>query len=519
MRIGTIILVILIGSIMANAETSYHCDSSAGNDASDGMSPQTAWKTLERAGNVEYRAGDRILLKRGSLFTGRLFLKGVQATKDQPVVVDVYGEGDDLPKINSAGYIAGVTIEGCSRVIVQNLEISSDGGDAIDDKAATDRYGVYIAESEHVAIEDLYIHKVFATIQTKSEGKDGTTAYGHGVRIEESSSVRVVGCRIERVGRYGINAIKSGSLDVVNNRTDHTGCSGVQMSRCTGVSIRGNILDHPGSFIDERMHGRGSGSWVWSCQDVVYEKNHFLNASGKADSAGVHIDFNCTNVVVQYCFSMNNAGGFIEILGNNRNCAYRYNISVNDGYRTKGKDGASQEGKTFWLSGFCGGKKPRSGPFNSYIYNNTIYVKEGAPARFSISPSARGALVANNIFHLLGETSVVGGDQKKFKNTKEQASGIVFVNNLYIHDAVLPSALGVKDVSPIVGDAKFRNPGGLSPQDYTPTDAALVKDRGLKITNLPGDDIGLTLGLDVKKDFFGNPVVGAPDLGAIELAK
>ena len=31
--------------------------------------------------------------------------------------------------------------------------------------------------------------------------------------------------------------------------------------------------------------------------------------------------------------SYNNEGGFAEILGDNINCGYRYNISVNDGYR------------------------------------------------------------------------------------------------------------------------------------------------------------------------------------------
>ena len=35
----------------------------------------------------------------------------------------------------------------------------------------------------------------------------------------------------------------------------------------------------------------------------------------------------------QYNYSYNNEGGFAEVLGDNINCGYRYNISVNDGYR------------------------------------------------------------------------------------------------------------------------------------------------------------------------------------------
>lgn len=521
MKCGLISLIILscfvVSSVSAVAGRSYYVDSNAGSDANDGGSPQAAWASLEKVSAGSYKAGESILLKRDSAFKGKLLLKGAKGANSTPIIIDAYGDGKLPPKIDGSGYIAGVAIEACSYVTLRNLDITSDGGEAVDELAHTDRYGVHVVNSDHVSVEKMRIHDIYAAIQTKSEGKDGTTAYGHGVRIEESQDVRVAECSIEKVGRYGINALKSGNIEIADNKTDNTGCSGLQMGRCKDAIVRGNVFDHPGSFVDERMHGRGSGSWVWTCENVLYEKNRFLNAKGKGDSAGVHIDFNCRNVVIQHCFSFNNEGGFIEILGNNYNCAYRYNISVNDGSRTKGKDGAHQEGKVFWLSGYCGGGKPRSGPFNSYIYNNTIYVKEDAPARFSVSPSTRGALVANNIFHLLGKTSAVEGDQTKYKKGGEGgAKGVVFSNNVYVNDAVLPARLNIKDGRPLTGDAGFRNPGGSSPEDYIPGNVKLIKDMGQKITKLPDDEIGLTIGLDVKTDFFGNPINGAPDIGAVE---
>jgi len=288
--IARIVLLLCVG-VCVHAED-YYLDSQTGDDRNDGLSPANAWATLTKASAGSYQAGDRILLKRGVPFKGKLSLRHIIAGSDQPLVVDAYGKGEQLPKIDSAGYIGGITIEDCSYVKVRNIEISSDGGVAVDSKAKTDRYGIYVSKSNNISIENLNIHAIFATEQTKSEGKDNTTAYGHGARIEDSERVQVRACRIERVGRYGINALRSDDLLILNNQTDHTGCSGLQMSRCKGVEVRGNIFDHPGSFIDERMHGRGSGSWVWSCEDVRYESNHFLNAKGKGDSCGVHIDFN-----------------------------------------------------------------------------------------------------------------------------------------------------------------------------------------------------------------------------------
>ncbi|OVE74352.1 hypothetical protein BVX94_00650 [bacterium B17] len=508
------IAILFVTLTAATAENEFYI-SSSGDDGNDGRSPQRSWATLEKASSVTYTAGARILLHRRSAFNGALVIKGAKGTSNAPVVIDCFGTGIALPEINSAGYSAGVSIEECAYLEVKNLDIVSDGGKALDKPAKKERFGIYISKSGNVSLEGIRIHNVFATVQTESEGKDGTTAYGHGVRFDDSDNVSIANCVIGRVGRYGINGKSSRHIKILNNATEHTGCSGLQMGSCTNALVKGNVFNHPGSVIDERMHGRGSGSWVWGCENILYDRNRFLNARGKADSCGVHIDFNCKNVVIQHCFSMNNEGGFIEILGNNHNCAYRYNISVNDGFRKKGIGGARQDGKVFWLSGYCG-QKPRSGPFNSYIYNNTFYVKNDKQARFSISPSTRGALVVNNIFHLTGGTSVVAGDQRKYKNARTKASGVVFRNNVYVDNGLLPPDLKTSDCDPIVGDAGFRKPGGNKPGDYRPSNVRLIKDRGVKITKLPEDDIGIAIGMDVKEDFFGNPIKGKPDIGAIE---
>ena len=47
----------------------------------------------------------------------------------------------------------------------------------------------------------------------------------------------------------------------------------------------------------------------------MIQNNVFMNARGPLDSYGVHIDYNNENVVVQYNFSYNNEGGFVQILG------------------------------------------------------------------------------------------------------------------------------------------------------------------------------------------------------------
>ena len=67
------------------------------------------------------------------------------------------------------------------------------------------------------------------------------------------------------------------------------------------------------------------------------------------------------------------------------------------------------------------------------------------------------------------------------------------------------------------GDPEFKNAGEFEPADYVPGNAEAVKDRGIAIDKLAGDEIGLKIGLEVTTDFFGNEIIGMPDLGAVEI--
>ena len=125
------------------------------------------------------------------------------------------------------------------------------------------------------------------------------------------------------------------------------------------------------------MWKRGSGLWPFDCQDVVIQENRFLNAHGPGDSYGAHIDYGNENVVLQYNFSYHNEGGFVEILGDNIRCGYRYNISVNDGYR-EDPDGEpwDKKGKIFWVGNYCGSSTVRCPSTETFIYNNTVFVTD-----------------------------------------------------------------------------------------------------------------------------------------------
>lgn len=529
-------VILLTGCTSNQKDTqTFYVNSLSGNDANDGHSPKTAWKTLERASQVEYVAGDKLLLCSGCTFNGKLELNA-KGTKEKPVVVTYYnaenGESN-LPVIDAKGYVAAIRIKNGKYIKVSNLELTSDAGTPVDPDAKTIRYGVYIETSEAgdyagITLDGLKIHEIFASENIEKDGQNPTSNMGYGIFAQmkngdaKISKLKIMNCSIEQTGHTGIRVFGHAgsqtyvdSLTIINNRLENIGGPGMVPGVCQNVLVRGNVVNYSGSDADPRMHNRGSGIWPWTCTNVLIEKNKFMNAWGKMDSYGCHIDYNCKNVVVQYNLSLNNAGGFVEILGNDRNCCYRYNISINDGYREKCVKGVVHDGKLLWTSGYVG-KNPRTGPFNSYIYNNTIFVKEEYNTRFSFAPTTDGLLIANNIFYVSGK-SVDVKDNEVQNPTDSKINNVVFKNNLYQREGIVPKSVSIQDLAPLFGDPQFKNPGGFNPADYIPQNAEIIKDKGIPIEKLPGDSIGLTIGLKVEKDFFGNKITGAPDLGAIEM--
>ena len=115
------------------------------------------------------------------------------------------------------------------------------------------------------------------------------------------------------------------------------------------------IFSNSGSKDDSR-NGAGSGLWTWGSTNVLIEYNSFMNANDPLIPLAYMI--HCSDVIVQYNYSATRRR--FEILGI-ITIVLTVTISVNDGHRMKGQNGAFQQGKTLWLSGFVGKGNERNG--------------------------------------------------------------------------------------------------------------------------------------------------------------
>ncbi len=531
------ILLIFISSAAVQAKD-YYFHSREGVNSNSGTSPDESFRTLEKIQELKLNPGDRILLASGEIFKGNIHIEGFIGNPDQPLIISSFGASDiALPEINAAGMEAGILIRNASYITVENLKITADGSEV----ATTDfdmRVGVMLTASKgystsYIKLSNLHIEHVFYESPGFQRGSEevksanGTQKYGWGIRLIADGSdqaieqVEIKNCIVRNVAHTGIKLTGNTqqsirNISITGNKVLQVGGPGIQMSGVKFVYVADNEVSHSGSTDDSRKWGRGSGLWTWGSSMVIIEKNKFLYANGPGDSAGAHIDFNCDNIILQYNLSAYNAGGFCEILGNNYNCAYRYNISVNDGHRVKGENGAFQEGKTFWLSGYQGGNKPRKGPVNSYFYNNTIFVSEDIVSKIAIDNRSKGILIANNIFHIEGKSQLVEGDQYKPDDNSSQAlEDVLFKNNLFLKAENWPVEALIQPENSHFGNVEFSNPGGLEITDYLINPTKFPQ--GISIPFLPSDEFGLIEGMNLKYDILGNPIGANPGMGAIKL--
>jgi hypothetical protein len=87
-------------SCSTSSGTAYYVDGLNGNDTNAGTSPTAAWKSLSKANSAPLAAADRLLLKRGSVWSGTLRIAN-SGTSSAPITIGAYGTGV-LPVIQGA---------------------------------------------------------------------------------------------------------------------------------------------------------------------------------------------------------------------------------------------------------------------------------------------------------------------------------------------------------------------------------------------------------------------------------
>ena len=126
---GLSIGALLLAGVACSQAATYYLDSVSGRDTNTGLSPATAWRTVSRANQQAYAAGDRILLKRGCVWQGPGFVANGNGTPESPITVADYGSLEAaMPVIDGVGpHEPAVLLQNVQNWVVRNLELTQHG--------------------------------------------------------------------------------------------------------------------------------------------------------------------------------------------------------------------------------------------------------------------------------------------------------------------------------------------------------------------------------------------------------
>ncbi len=525
---------------------SYYLSSTGGNDTGNG-SIESPWASLEKISAVNLQPGDTVFFKRGERFDGHFIVNG-SGEEGTPVVITAYGEGEkpvitgEAGEENGGDYREAIYVENHDNITFEGIEVRNERLHTRTRVDSTDANGLYIYNSgdqilENFTFRNMTFRNVFA-VKEMNDPADFNALEVAAVRIESArntvagkeKNIRNVfmdNCYFENLQRLGV-LIKHGggnagvgndslnrNMNLVfrNNEFHNTGGTCILPTNTWNVLIEGNLFDHPGASTDPRMPGRGSAVWTWRCRNTVIQYNQCLHVRGYLDSHGIHIDHENKNTFIQYNYMEDCEGGFVEILGGNVNAVYRFNISVNDGWRENPNWYTSNH--TIWINEKASGGQVIYSD-SSFIYNNTIFIDSAYATAIYIN--ATHTFIYNNIFYAVNGADI-GGKQVLINNN---GTPLYMTNNLYF--GTIATNFTSQDENPYFGEPDFVNGGSSNPDGYLLNDSTPALNSGVanKGPEIPGAGKGIFESVPAYPvtDFFGNPVdldSGTPNIGACNL--
>ena len=445
-------VVVLLLSFSLCAQNQYYLSSSTGNDNNNGSQTQP-WKTLSKISNTTLGPGDTVYFKKGDTFRGHYVVNG-SGTEQSPITFTAYGTGNQ-PVISGSDHDDGggdyreaILVENEDNMIFEDLEIQNHRTTSRSTVGDLVSFGIQVISSSagtknNFTFRDMTFKNVYGLYWVDPSNQSEFNAFEvsgltfksswggiiNNVVVEDSyfTDLQRIGIHIKNTS--GKTSDKRNTNIVVRrNEFFQIGGTCVLPIRTENCLIENNIFNQPGAKTNDKMIGRGSAVWNWYSINTIVQYNQAINAKGILDSHGIHVDHSNVDTFIQYNYMQDCEGGFVEILGGNQRAVYRYNISVNDGWRVNPNWANSDH--TIWLNDKIGGQSGHPS-YDSYIYNNTIVINKSGNDAFdtAIDINGQNTRIFNNIFYAVNGSGI-GIQQVNYNDPNLMMTNNLFFGNI-----------------------------------------------------------------------------------------
>lgn len=501
---------------------SYFVDSVAGNDARDGITTATAWRSLTPVNGHTFQPGDYLCFKAGGSWIGQLSPAG-SGSAGAPIVIAQYGTGAKPIIAAGPSDLQTLLLTNQQYWEVNDLELTNNKTTPGDLRAISIR-GRDVGVLRHIVIRNTFVHDVtgvvnwiggstannsppWVTFQTgwdaskrtggivfEIESTNSTPTWFDDVTIEKNiiqnvSFGGIIFKQLEGSVGWGVRSSPTDTrftphrnIVIRDNYLSQTntqyGCNALYVTGAQTVLIDHNVVKDAGT----------SGIEAYNTDDVVIQRNEVygtVRKAGGTDYNGIDADRATTNTVIQYNYVHNNGDGILLCEFVFGSSIVRYNLVINNSRYSLNLHSDSAA--------------------TNQTYNN-LFFAEGLSGAILIDSSGGSAFltasyaISNNIFRNSRTTDVA-----------RTGSGVRYTNNLF---SGLPAAAG--GTGSRTGDPMFVN-STVRPNGTT-AGPALDQLGGFKLkSGSPAINNGVTIANNGGRDFWATPVyVGAPDIGPYE---
>lgn len=285
--------------------TIYYIDAVNGSNTNSGTSEGSALQSLAAVSDLKLKAGDSVLLARGSVFTDTLTLTKSGAV-DNPITIGAYGDGSN-PVLSGTMGIHGSK---ASNIVIHDLTIA-------DTKATA----IYAGNSSNWVIDNV------------SLSNTGTSSGIGSIVFKNSSDITVSNSNFDHVQSDGIYVVGITNFKAINNTitnlTGHT-ADGIQVNDSNNIILTGNKVDQTTSLDSTK-----GGIMVNNVTNVVVTDNVVAGGSFgiAANGWNIVIDDNQFSGQNKYTWSASILiGGSMDlsdyIITNNEIVGSRYGVAL-----------------------------------------------------------------------------------------------------------------------------------------------------------------------------------------------
>ena len=532
-------LFVLLLSFSLCAQNQYYLSSSTGNDNNNGSQNQP-WKTLSKISNTTLGPGDTVYFKKGDTFRGHYVVNG-SGTEGNPITFKSYGSGNQ-PVISGSNHDDGggdfreaILVENEDNMIFEDLEIQNHRTTSRSDVGDLVSFGIQVISSSagtknNFTFRDMTFKNVYGLSWVDPGDQDAFNAFEVSGLTFKSSWAGIINdvvvedsyfTDLQRIGIHIKNTSgktsdkRNTNIVVRRNEFFQIGGTCVLPIRTENCLIENNIFNQPGAKTNDKMIGRGSAVWNWYSINTIVQYNQAINAKGILDSHGIHVDHSNIDTFIQYNLMQDCEGGFVEILGGNQRAVYRFNISINDGWRVNPNWVNSDH--TIWLNDKIGGQSGHPST-DSYIYNNTIVINKSGNDAFdtAIDINGQNTRIFNNIFYTVNGSGI-GNQQGNYNDPT-----LMMTNNLFFGN--IRNNFKTIDANRIEADPQFYDEDRADQYGFQIGASSQAIDAGTAYAGdyaHPAIPVGAsTIFANVEEyptvDFFGNSLTGdsTPNIGA-----